>query len=93
MANYTKIFLWAVVVQTFIIKPYARAVYGMERLMGRTDSPLGQYLTMPRKTFKGYTPCLLPDCSIKGQGKNQINGLFIGQGRQTLSRQPLLARG
>jgi nickel-dependent lactate racemase len=59
---------------------YIGAVYGMERIMGRTENPVRQLLNEASERFMGHLPVLYVHTVI-GQddsGKLAVRGLFIG---------------
>ncbi len=70
------------------------AVYGMERIMGRTDTPVRAVLDYAREHFAGHLPILyvLTVVSPDRQGKPAVRGLFIGDGRECFEKAALLAR-
>ena len=91
MANYTKNVLVGVGGADTINKShFLGAVYGMERIMGRTDTPVRRLFNYGVSTFLGDLPIhylLTVMAKNRGTGKMEMRGLFAGQDM------PLFARG
>lgn len=94
MANYTKNILVGCGGTDLIHKSHMLgAVYGMERLMGRTDSPVRAVFDYAQENFLEDIPLVYCLTVVsRDRGKNQINGLFIGQGRQTFEQAASLSQ-
>ena len=69
------------------------AVYGMERIMGRDHSPVRRLFDYSLEHFLGDRPVLwaLTVTTAPG-GKIRTHGLFIGEGRECLTRAAALAQ-
>lgn len=59
---------------------YLGAVYGMERIMGRADSPVRRVLNYAARKFLSHLPIVyvLTVVGISAEGKTAVRGLFIG---------------
>ncbi len=73
---------------------YLGAVYGMERMMGRADTPVRAVLDRAAELFASRLPIVhvLTVLSRGPDGALQLRGLFIGDDRQTFTRAAALAR-
>jgi nickel-dependent lactate racemase len=73
---------------------YLGAVYGMERIMGRVDSPVRAVLDLASERFASRLPIVhvLTVVGREAGGNLQLKGLFVGDDRQTLTRAAALAR-
>ncbi len=70
------------------------AVYGMERIMGHTDSPVRSVLDYAINKFAGELPILyvLTVVSLTSSGEFAVRGLFIGDGRECFEQAAALSR-
>ncbi len=70
------------------------AVYGMEKIMGHTDSPVRSVLDYAINKFAGELPILyvLTVVSLKSSGEPAVRGLFIGDGRECFEKAAALSR-
>src|SRR5262249_22113555 len=59
---------------------YLGAVYGMERIMGRANNPVGGFLTYAARQFLGHLPIVyvLTVVATTEEGGTVARGLFIG---------------
>jgi nickel-dependent lactate racemase len=59
---------------------YLGAVYGMERIMGRTDTPVRRVLNYAAKKFLASVPIVyvLTVVSLTSSGDTVVRGLFVG---------------
>ncbi len=73
---------------------YLGAVYGMERMMGRADTPVRAVLDLAAERFSSHLPIVhvLTVVGRAADGSLQLRGLFIGDDRQTFTRAAALAR-
>jgi nickel-dependent lactate racemase len=81
MANYNKnLFVGAGGVRGINESHYIGAVYGMERIMGRGDTPLRRILNYAEEHFCQHLPLLyvLTVIGPDAAGESVIRGLFIG---------------
>lgn len=81
MANYNKnIFVGTGGIEGINKSHFIGAVYGMERMMGRTDTPVRKLFNYASKNFAGHLPIVyvLTVVGINKEGKQQTYGLFIG---------------
>ncbi len=81
MANYNKnIFIGTGGREGINRSHYLGAVYGMERMMGRVDTPVRQVLNYASKHFAAHLPIVyvLTVVGRKPDGKLAVRGLFIG---------------
>jgi nickel-dependent lactate racemase len=64
------------------------AVYGMERMMGRADTPVRRVFNYASEHFAGHLPILyvLTVVGKSGQGDLAIRGLFIGDDTECFNR-------
>ncbi|MEJ2495270.1 MAG: lactate racemase domain-containing protein [Ignavibacteriaceae bacterium] len=81
MANYNKnIFIGAGGKESIHKSHYLGAVYGMERIMGRVDTPVRQVLNYASENFAKELP-IIYILTVIGKDENNkltLNGLFIG---------------
>ena len=95
MANYTKNILIGTGGKEAIDKShYLGAVCGMERIMGRTDTPVRRLLNTAAKQFLGSMPILyiLTVIEQDGWGKDNLAGIFIGTTEQCFQKAAALSR-
>ena len=82
MANYTKNIFVGVGGSDFINKShFIGATYGMERIMGRADSPVRAVLEYARQHFIKHLPIVYVQTVLaknEATGKMDLKGLFIG---------------
>ncbi len=81
MANYNKnIFVGTGGFEAINKSHYVGAVYGMERMMGRADTPVRKIFNYASDNFSADMPILyiLTVVGLNKQGKQQTYGLFIG---------------
>lgn len=81
MANYNKnIFVGTGGFEGINKSHYVGAVYGMERMMGRADTPVRKIFNYASENFSAHMPILyvLTVVGVNKQGKQQTYGLFIG---------------
>ena len=73
---------------------YLGAVYGMERMMGRTDTPVRAVLDWAAEHFASHLPIVhvLTVVGSAPDGELSLKGLFIGDDRETFTRAATLAR-
>lgn len=73
---------------------YLGALYGMERIMGRTDSPVRAVLDYAVREFAGELPILyvLTVIGPVERGGMGVRGLFIGTGRECFEKAAVLSR-
>ncbi len=69
------------------------AAYGMERIMGRADTPVRRVLDYAAEQFMPDWPLLyvLTVIGRDGDGKLVIRGLFVGEGRECFERAAALS--
>jgi len=73
---------------------YLGAVYGMERMMGRADTPVRAVLDLAASRFAAHLP-IVHVLTVVGRdpdGSLQLKGLFVGDDRETFTRAAALAR-
>ncbi len=60
------------------------AAYGMERMMGRADTPLRRILNYAQETFCGHLPLLFVLTVVEScdDGQLRLRGLFVGDDHQ-----------
>ncbi|MBR3366513.1 MAG: DUF2088 domain-containing protein [Lachnospiraceae bacterium] len=69
------------------------AVYGMERMMGRDNTPVRRLFDYGMEHFLGHLPILwILTVTTAPEGKIRFHGLFIGEGRQCLTEAVKLAQ-
>lgn len=81
MANYNKnIFVGTGGVEGINKSHYIGAVYGMERMMGRADTPVRRIFNYASENFAAQLPIVyvLTVVGVNKQGKQQTYGLFVG---------------
>ncbi|NMB50085.1 MAG: DUF2088 domain-containing protein [Bacteroidales bacterium] len=81
MANYNKnIFVGTGGIEGINKSHFVGAVYGMERMMGRTDTPVRKLFNYASKKFANQLPIVyvLTVVGINEQGNQQTYGLFVG---------------
>jgi len=81
MANYNKnIFVGTGGIEGINKSHFIGAVYGMERMMGRTNTPVRKLFNYASKNFANHLPIVyvLTVVGINKEGKQQTYGLFIG---------------
>jgi nickel-dependent lactate racemase len=84
---------------------FAGAAYGMERMMGRTDTPVRSLFDEGFRRFGGALPPILWALTVvgartdaeaaaagKGRGSLAVRGLYIGFGRECFEKAAALAR-
>lgn len=84
LANHNKNILVGVGGPDFISKShYLGAVYGMERMMGRADTPVRRLFDYAERHFLGHLPIkyALTVKGIDDKGRLCLRGLFIGEGK------------
>ncbi len=89
MANYNKnIFIGTGGVRGINESHYIGAVYGMERMMGRANTPLRKILNYAQDNFCQNLPLLyvLTVVGPSGNGKTVVRGLFIGDDVECFER-------
>jgi len=94
MANYTKnIFVGTGGVKGINESHFIGAAYGMERMMGRADTPLRRILNEAADRFCGHLPILyvLTVVGPDGQGGLVTRGLFIGDDHDVFERAAALS--
>jgi nickel-dependent lactate racemase len=73
---------------------FAGAAYGMERIMGRTDTPVRALFDEGLKRYASYMPHILWILSVIGtrtDGSLAVRGLYIGFGRECFEKAAKLA--
>jgi len=81
MANYNKnLFVGAGGAAGINESHFIGAVYGMERMMGRADTPLRRILNYAQEHFCGHLPLVfvLTVIGPRGDGSLAVRGLYIG---------------
>jgi nickel-dependent lactate racemase len=81
MANYNKnIFVGTGGAEAINKSHYVGAVYGMERMMGRADTPVRKLFNYASEHFANHLPIVyvLTVVGVNETGKQQTYGLFIG---------------
>jgi len=73
---------------------YLGAVYGMERMMGRADTPVRAVLDRATALYAARLPVVhvLTVVGREPDGSLALKGLFVGDDRETFSRAAALAR-
>ncbi len=94
MANYTKNIAVGCGGKDFIDKShFMGAVYGMERMMGRTDTPVRRVLDYVEKHFlESVHLCYILTVTTSERGETKVHGLFAGYGRELFEDAAELAR-
>jgi nickel-dependent lactate racemase len=94
MANYNKNIFVGTGGQEGINKShFLGAVYGMEKIMGRRDSPVRDVMNYASRNFAKDLPIVyvLTVLSMDGDGKLVLRGLFIGDDEECYNRAAELA--
>jgi nickel-dependent lactate racemase len=67
---------------------YLGSVYGMERIMGRADTPVRRVLNYAASHFLSHLPIVyvLTVVSMKGDGNTAVRGLFVGDDDECFHR-------
>src|SRR5664280_1509605 len=89
MANYNKnIFVGTGGVMGIHRSHFLGAVYGMERMMGRADTPVRRVLNYASENFAQGLPIVYVQTVVRknAAGKLAINGLFIGDDTECFER-------
>lgn len=93
MANYNKnLFVGTGGVRGINESHYLGAVYGMERMMGRTNTPLRKILNYAQDNFCQHLPLLYvqtvigPDNTPGADGQLVVRGLYIGDDAECFER-------
>ena len=89
MANYTKNILVGTGGREGINRShYLGAVYGMERIMGRADTPVRRVLNLAADRFLKHLPIVYAHTvvSMKPDGNLAVRGLFIGDAVECFER-------
>ncbi|MEC9093103.1 MAG: D-mannonate epimerase [Planctomycetota bacterium] len=95
MANYNKnLFVGTGGVDGINESHFISAAYGMERVMGRADTPLRQILNYAQDKFCQELPLIyvLTVIGKNAKGKNVIRGLFIGSDHDCFSQAAALSQ-
>ncbi|MCL1955287.1 MAG: lactate racemase domain-containing protein [Spirochaetes bacterium] len=73
---------------------FAGAVYGMERIMGRTDTPVRALFDEGMRQYESRIPPVLWVLTVIGKerGFQAVRGLFIGFGRECFEKAAALSR-
>jgi nickel-dependent lactate racemase len=81
MANYNKnIFVGTGGSEGINKSHYLGAVYGMERIMGRADTPVRQVLNYASDHFAGHLPIVYAQTVVEATDKGPVvRGLFVGE--------------
>ena len=70
------------------------AVYGMERMMGRADTPVRRVLDEASRRFGGMLPPIVYVLTVVGRaarGELVVRGLFVGEGSECFERAAALS--
>ena len=90
LANYNKnIFVGTGGAEGINKSHFLGAVYGMERMMGRADTPVRRVLNMASEQFLKDIPILYVLTVVeqdKLTGENKVRGLFIGDGHEVFEK-------
>ena len=95
MANYNKnLFVGTGGVRGINESHFIGAAYGMERIMGRTQTPLRLILNEAQRRFCGHLPLLfvLTVITVDSQGEFQMNGLYVGDDEECFEQAAELSR-
>jgi len=102
MANHAKnIFIGTGGKEAIDKSHFAGAVYGMERIMGRTDTPVRALFDEGLRRFEPKMPPILWALTVAGERKETeitegstqaVRGLFIGFGRECFEKAAALSR-
>lgn len=69
------------------------AVYGLERMMGRDNTPVRKVLDYAQEHFISSVPLLyVLTVTTQGEGQTLLNGLYIGNSRKTFERAVALSQ-
>jgi nickel-dependent lactate racemase len=74
---------------------FAGAAYGMEKIMGKTDTPVRALFDEGMKRFGSMMPPILYVLTVIGtktDGSTVVRGLFVGFGRECFEKAAALAR-
>jgi nickel-dependent lactate racemase len=73
---------------------YIGAVYGMERMMGRTDTPLRRILNRAEELFCQHLPVIYVQTVVgaKEDGSTAVRGLYIGDDKDCFEQAAELAK-
>ncbi len=94
MANHTKnVFIGTGGSEAIHKSHFLGAVHGMERIMGRADSPVRAVLDYAAKEFAGHLPIVyaLTVLGPDADGALVMRGLFVGDGRECFERAAALS--
>ncbi|MCX6167737.1 MAG: lactate racemase domain-containing protein [Ignavibacteriales bacterium] len=94
MANYNKNIFVGTGGQEGINKShFLGAVYGMERMMGRADTPVRKVLNYASENFANHLPIIyvLTVVGKDDSGKLVVRGLFIGNNNETFEKAAALS--
>ncbi|HOO94738.1 MAG TPA: lactate racemase domain-containing protein [Proteiniphilum sp.] len=89
MANYNKnIFVGTGGSEGINKSHYIGAVYGMERMMGRADTPVRRVFNYATDHFANHLPIIyvLTVVGVNGNGEQQTYGLFVGDDFEVFDR-------
>lgn len=95
MANHNKNLLVGVGGADMVNKShFLGAVHGMERMMGRADTPVRQVFDYAEENFLGDLPVayLLTVKERDAQGRLQVRGLYAGQGKAPFTEAAALSQ-
>ena len=95
MANYNKnIFIGTGGAEAIHKSHYLGALYGMERIMGRTDTPVRELLNYASENFAPHLPVvyILTVVAPDNQGQPVTRGVFIGDDEQCFRQAAGLSR-
>ncbi len=95
MANYNKnVFIGTGGSQGINESHYLSALYGMERIMGRCDTPLRRILNEAQDRFCGQMPLMFVLTVIESlvNGRKVVRGIFVGDGHDVFNSAGELAR-
>ncbi|MBI5690497.1 MAG: DUF2088 domain-containing protein [Verrucomicrobia bacterium] len=94
MANYNKnIFVGTGGVEGINKSHYVGAAYGMERMMGRADTPVRRILNYAGEKFTSHLPIVYVHTVVSrdSDGKLQVRGLYIGDDAEVFNRAAALS--
>jgi nickel-dependent lactate racemase len=96
MANHTKnLFVGTGGKEAIDKSHFAGASYGMERMMGRTDTPVRALFYVGFRRFGDQLPSVLFALTVigpRGDGSLALRGLYVGFGRECFEEAAALAR-
>ncbi|HHY83623.1 MAG TPA: DUF2088 domain-containing protein [Clostridiales bacterium] len=94
MANYTKNILVGCGGFDMINKSHMLgAVYGMEKMMGRADTPVRRVFDYAEEHYLKDIPLMYAlTVTTQADGKTNVNGLFIGRGRRIFEEAAALSQ-